>query len=125
MDLGQSLKYFRKKSNLKQKEVCSSIGVVISHLSQVEKNRKEPSLSLLKKLSGLYNVPLPIIWLYALEEKDIPEKSKYHFKLLNSLVDILVSDCFGLKIGDFKDMACYSHPEYGNVYYKKRKDNIL
>ena len=99
MNLGQSLKYFRKRSNLKQEEVCIKANVGIAHLSQVEKNRKDPSISLLRHLAQIYQVPLPLIWFYALDGKDIPNDnlSAYHFKLLKPTIELLINNCFNFK----------------------------
>jgi len=101
MNLGQSLKYFRKRQGLNQKEVSSIAKVGIPHLSLIEKNRRDPSLQLLRKLAGIYNIPLPIIFFSSLEEEDLPY-TKYHYKLIKSLIEVLITECFEVKKTDIE-----------------------
>jgi len=54
----QNLRAIRKKSGLTQGEVAASLGCHASMVSAWETGRVEPSLSTLRKLAFLYQVPL-------------------------------------------------------------------
>ena len=51
MTVGKNIKLFRINAGLKQKDLANTIGVKDSYLSTIESGKKEPSLTLLKKIS--------------------------------------------------------------------------
>lgn len=83
MDLGKTLKDLRKQRGLKQKALASLCEISVTYLSQIENNRKEPSLSTLNKISSKLHFPLPVIFFLALQNHDIPSHKK---DIYNSLV---------------------------------------
>ncbi len=63
MDIGKNIKILRVSAGLKQKELASNVDVSPSYLSLIEAGKKEPSLSLLKKISDILNVPVGyLLW---------------------------------------------------------------
>lgn len=56
--LGERLVYFRKKHKLTQNEVAYRLNVVRSTYTNWEAGRSEPDVSMLIKISNLYNVSL-------------------------------------------------------------------
>lgn len=58
MSLGERFKYFRQKAGLKQKEAAKLIGINNYQLGNYETDRSEPSISVLKKMSQVYNVSI-------------------------------------------------------------------
>ncbi len=51
MAVGKNIKLFRTVVGLKQKELAQMVEIQESYLSSIENDKKEPSLSLLKKIS--------------------------------------------------------------------------
>lgn len=63
MKIGQTLKVLRTAAKLKQMSLAERLGVTTNYLSLVENDRREPSLSFLKKFADTLNVPLGyLLW---------------------------------------------------------------
>lgn len=62
MTVGKNIKLFRINAGLKQKDLAATIGVEDSYLSSVENAKKEPSLSLLKKIATALNIPISMFF---------------------------------------------------------------
>ena len=58
MDLGKRFKHFREMKELTLKEAAELIGVKYYQLGNYETNRSEPSISVLKKMSQVYEVSI-------------------------------------------------------------------
>lgn len=57
--LGETLRCIRAAyENMSVKEVAKGIGISSSYISEIENNKKKPSLKTLNKLSILYKIPL-------------------------------------------------------------------
>jgi XRE family transcriptional regulator, regulator of sulfur utilization len=94
MKLGQSIKKLRvNKARQIQGLFAQNIGITQSYLSQIETGQKEPSTEILQKIADYFEVPLPILFWYGIEESDIkPEKAEY-YKVLKPAIDSLIG-CF-------------------------------
>ncbi|MBO4667386.1 MAG: helix-turn-helix transcriptional regulator [Bacilli bacterium] len=58
MDLGKRFKHFREMKELTLKKAAELIGVKYYQLGNYETNRSEPSISVLKKMSQVYEVSI-------------------------------------------------------------------
>ena len=56
--LGQRIKRLRKERGATLKQVAEASGLSQGYLSQIETDKVEPSISVLRKLSSYYRVPL-------------------------------------------------------------------
>jgi len=79
MKLGIIISSFRKEKGLKQGQLARELGISQTYLSQIERDKKEPNLSLLKKIAKQLNIPLPIIFFFSLEAEDLPENKRNIF----------------------------------------------
>lgn len=70
MSVGKNIKLFRINANLKQKELAKELGIRDSYLSIIENEKKEPSLSLLKKISEVLNVPIAMFFWENMEKNE-------------------------------------------------------
>jgi len=61
----RALKTIRQYHRLSQSELADQINISRSYLNEIERNRKEPSLEVLKKYSDRFDVPLSSIMLFA------------------------------------------------------------
>lgn len=61
MKSGRIIKLFRTTEGLSQIALAESLGVSRTYLSQVENERKQPSMTFLNKVSEIFNVPLPLL----------------------------------------------------------------
>lgn len=90
MNIGESLRRIRFEKNMKQTDVAAKAKITQTYLSQLEKGRKEPSQSVIAKLSKVYNVPAGVIMFYAMEEKDVQKNKLEHFRKLKPVIDELI-----------------------------------
>jgi transcriptional regulator with XRE-family HTH domain len=74
MGIGKAIKLIRTASGLKQKEVAKKLGVTSNYLSLIESGRREPSVSLLKRLATVLHVPIAVFFLWERETASQPTK---------------------------------------------------
>lgn len=84
----------RQTKGLKQKELAEKCKITQAYLSQIENDKKEPNLSTLKTISEILDIPLPLIFFLAIDEKDFPERKKEAFEILRPLIKNLITDFF-------------------------------
>jgi transcriptional regulator with XRE-family HTH domain len=58
MNLGQNIKFYRIKLHISQKDLAQRIGMLPKQLSLVENNIVEPTITELKNISGVLNIPV-------------------------------------------------------------------
>lgn len=68
MNLGESIKKYRKKTNLTSVELANYCNISKTILYTIENNEKEPDLDLIKNIYKSLRIPLPIIFLSSLNE---------------------------------------------------------
>lgn len=57
MSIGQNIKSIRKKRNLTQTKFAQSLNISRTYLSDLENNRKSPSIDTINKIAKKLNVP--------------------------------------------------------------------
>lgn len=63
VDIGRSIKFVRVAANLRQGEMARRLGISQNYLSLLENNKAEPSLSLLRRISSEFHVPMSFLFL--------------------------------------------------------------
>ncbi|MBN2583219.1 MAG: helix-turn-helix transcriptional regulator [Planctomycetes bacterium] len=63
VNIGRSIKFIRVAAGIKQGEMADRLEISQNYLSLLENNKAEPSLTLLKKISSVFNVPLSFLLL--------------------------------------------------------------
>ncbi len=58
MDLGTTIKELRKRKGLNQSKLCELCDITQTYLSQIESNKKTPSILVLKSLAIQLDVPV-------------------------------------------------------------------
>lgn len=58
MNIGETLKEARKERKLKLKDLSARTGITVSFLSDMENNKKQPSLETLQKIADALNLPV-------------------------------------------------------------------
>lgn len=61
MHVGRAIKIIRETNGIKLSDLAKEGGLSVSMLSMIESEKREPSLSLLRKLSGALSVPLDVL----------------------------------------------------------------
>lgn len=94
MKLGKSIKRLRvDKARQIQGLFAQNIGITQPYLSQIENDQKEPSIEVLQKIANYFEIPIPILFWYGVEESDIKQEKAEYFKILKPAVDSLI-ECF-------------------------------
>jgi transcriptional regulator with XRE-family HTH domain len=97
MDLGNTIKNFRKQKELKQGEFAIKCGISQTYLSLIENNQKEPNLSTLKEISIQLDIPLPIIFFQSMTNEDIPSQKRDAYKIIGPSVKSLINEFFSIQ----------------------------
>lgn len=87
MNIGKGMKFVRLASGLKQGEMADRLDISQNYLSLLENNKAEPSMSLLKKISALFGVPVSFLfWEEAVPEQGSSPEITLKMKKIRSLV---------------------------------------
>ena len=89
MRLGRTLKILRVASGLSQAALAKDLEVTPNYLSLVENDRREPSLTFLKKVAAKLDVPLGYFLWLALNEGDAKEESAFAEKMNTLLMELI------------------------------------
>lgn len=86
MDIGSAIKELRKKKGLNQHELSENAQMTQSHISRLESNLRDPTMTTLKSIANGLKVPLPILLLHAMTAEDLePLKAKPYKMLLREI----------------------------------------
>lgn len=96
MNLGETIKNLRKKKGIKQLELAEKCSITQSYLSNIETNRKEPTLGVLNTISNILSVPLPILMFLSMDENDVAEDKKKYFYLFVPTMKENILEIFAL-----------------------------
>jgi len=80
MQIGTVIASNRKLKGFSQGELATEVGVSQTYMSQIERNKKEPAISLLNKIAEAIGIPVPVLFFLSLEDKDVPASKKSIFK---------------------------------------------
>ena len=87
IDFGSTIKQFRIKEKISQKELAKQAGITPSYLSSLEKGKNAPSITLLKKISAVLNVPCEIVLWESVEiNNELSEEDKKTVELAKLIV---------------------------------------
>lgn len=94
MNLGEAIRNQRKTLKITQSDLAKACEITPSYLSMIEKNKKEPNLSTLKKLSEKLELPLPVLFFKSLDSSDIPKEKRDAYNLVSDSVNNLINNIF-------------------------------
>ena len=91
ISLGKIITLCRVASSLSQAELARKADITPSYLSLIEKGKRNPSLKLLRRISAVCGVPLPLLMV---DENDTTDASKQlKFALAGVLIGKLEEGC--------------------------------
>jgi transcriptional regulator with XRE-family HTH domain len=70
MNIGTTIKELRQQQGIKQKNLAERCNITPSYLSQIEKNQKEPTLSVLKSISEVLDTSLTMMFFLATNNQE-------------------------------------------------------
>lgn len=94
MNLGETIKKIRKDKGIKQLQLAEDCSITQSYLSNIEANKKEPTLNVLNQISENLSIPLPIIFFLSMDENDVPANKKEIFNTLAPLLKNTLVESF-------------------------------
>jgi transcriptional regulator with XRE-family HTH domain len=94
MNIGATIENLRKSKGMTQGELAEKSKIKQAYISQIENNKKEPNLSTLRDISFALGVPLPAIFLLALEIEDVPENKQAIFNAIKPSISGLLESIY-------------------------------
>ena len=94
MELGTTIKDFRKLKGIKQKDLAAKAKISQTYLSQIESNSKDPTLSKIKIISDSLEIPLSVLLFISLSDKDIPKAKRQTFNAIYPSIKTFVESLF-------------------------------
>lgn len=90
MEIGDTIKTLRLKRDITQLDLARRLKVSQGFLSLIEKNDREPSFVLVRKIAAALKVPEQLIYLLSCESNPYQKRySKQLSRIANALDDIL------------------------------------
>jgi transcriptional regulator with XRE-family HTH domain len=90
MNVGKNIRKLRKDRELDQETFAGRIGVTQPYLSQLENSRRDPSMSLLRRISEELEVSVPGLILLSMEEEDVQKDRREAFEDLRPEIEKLI-----------------------------------
>lgn len=94
MDVAKTIKKIRMSTGLNQYDFSKKVGLSHSYISHLEKGLKSPTISTLNKISLTAGIPIPLMFLYAIDESDIKEEKREYYKMLKPNLDNILESLF-------------------------------
>lgn len=85
----EALRLIRVFHDLKQVELAEKLGVSKSHISEIEKGIKSPSLDLIQRYATEFKIPVSSIMFFAEELPNAKSGDKIRSKIAGKVIDIL------------------------------------
>jgi len=71
MNIGQAIQLARTKRKLSQAELAKRAGISVSYLSLLERSRRDPPLSTLRRIAAALVMPLEILLFLGAEDSEL------------------------------------------------------
>ena len=92
MKLGETIKQCRNKRGLTQSRLAELAEISVSHLCLLEKNKREPSISVVEGIAKALQIPLSVLGFLAAQASEIKEMSVTQFEELSHNIMELVEE---------------------------------
>lgn len=100
LNLGLRFKLFRVCSGLKQRDVADTLDVSVNYVSMIERGKREPTLSYLRKFAALVKAPASILlWEPAEEPQGDIEAHELRQKIAALMVEYASTQGLTPKLG--------------------------
>lgn len=92
MDLGGTIKQCRKLKGLTQAQLADKVEMSVSHISLIEKNKREPSITAAESIASALDMPLSVLVFLAAEKAKITELNTEHVEALSKNIMELMAN---------------------------------
>ena len=86
MNIGQAIKRVRTHLNISQKDLATICSLSQNSLSQIECGVKMPKEYTLEKICSVFQLPVALIYVLAIEEKDVADCRRGQFPVLHTSI---------------------------------------
>ena len=83
MNIGAAIKTIRKKLDFTQSQLAGACKISQATLSQIESGRKRPNEQTMKRICDCLEIPEAILYIIAMEERDVPASKKGVYQLIH------------------------------------------
>ena len=87
--INEALRLIRVFHDLKQVELAARLNVSRSHISEIEKGSKTPSLDLIERYSREFNLPVSSILFFSEQLPNAKSGEKVRSKIAGKVIDLL------------------------------------
>ena len=94
---GEEIKAIRKAKELKQQDLATAIGISRSYMAMIESGEREVTLTILKSLSKVLEVPIDALLLLSLDESEIAQEKKEMYTTMQPLIAGLIRGLYASK----------------------------
>ena len=86
MNIGGAIKHLREGLSISQKELGERCYISQSNLSRIETGSYKPNPGTVSKICSMLDIPESLIYLMAIQEKDVAESKKNVYHLLYPMI---------------------------------------
>lgn len=94
LDIGISIREQRIRKGIKQKDLAVRCELSATHLSQIEKGIKKPSLDTLERICNTLEIPLPVLSFLSMTPETVDPKKREAFIKIESSIKGMIKDIF-------------------------------
>ena len=87
--INEALRLIRVFHDLKQRDLAERLGISTSHISEIEKGVKSPSLALVARYAHVFGLPVSSIMFFAEELPHAKAGERVRSKIAGKVLDIL------------------------------------
>lgn len=87
MELGTSIRKYRKNMKMKQYKLCKIAKISANSLSLIETNKTVPNKRTIERISKALNIPVSFILWSSITDDDIPEEKRMAFNFMKVSMD--------------------------------------
>jgi transcriptional regulator with XRE-family HTH domain len=89
MNIGATIKLFRKEHEFSQKTLAYQLGITQTYLSLLETNKKNASPKLIKKICKLLHISIGGFYMLSVTKDDVPAQNIKVFETLKPTLELI------------------------------------
>jgi transcriptional regulator with XRE-family HTH domain len=97
LSLGAMIKRLRAASGLNQRQFAEKLEIHPTFLSHLEKNRRDPSVQLLRRMAATLNLPVGLFLALALWTELPADQRELYQQIVQRLIDLAAATQLGLE----------------------------
>ena len=94
MHVGEAIKDLRQSLDISQKDFAKKLEISQTYLSQIESNKKAPSISLVESISYKLDIPVEVVLILSVGIEDVKRDKKELFIACEKPLKQLIKNIF-------------------------------